>query len=229
MDTLPAPKTLQEWRDLEPRPEGYRRGVCPRNVWTPLESFFLSQGYTLWQPPLSLHLKPPNDAPRTPDGFAYRTIYCIEPYEHHFNMIVSQTSESIFASQISGLTPTDSKNNIHCPARTTDNRDVLIRLMAIGEDRGERHRTALSRVATGNNALRGNNHVVPVLQEIVHDDMIFAVFPLMADGFDDPWFYHFSEVLDAVEQVLEVTVFFNLLSFLLSLFNRVYISVMSIW
>jgi hypothetical protein len=121
----------------------------------------------------------------------------------------------------SGLTLTNFKNNIHCPARTTDNRDVLIRLMAIGEDRGERYRKSLSRLATGNNALRGNNHAVPVLQEIVHDDMIFAVFPLLKWGFDYPWFYSFSEVLDAVEQVLEVTVFSNLVSFVLSLFNRV--------
>ena len=43
----------------------------------------------------------------------------------------------------------------------------------------------------------------------VHDDMIFAVFPLLSMGFDYPWFYRFSEVLDAVEQVLEVTVFSN--------------------
>jgi len=36
--------------------------------------------------------------------------------------------------------------------------------------------------------------------------MIFAVFPLvstLSGGFDRPWFYRFSEVLDAVEQVLE--------------------------
>jgi hypothetical protein len=93
--------------------------------------------------------------------------------------------------------------------------------MAIGEDRGERHRMSLSRVATGNNALRGNNHAFPVLQELVHDDMIFAVFPLLSMGFDHPWFYRISEVLDAVEQVLEVTVFSNLVSFVLRLFNRV--------
>ena len=79
--------------------------------------------------------------------------------------------------------------------------------MAIGEDRGERHRTSLSRLATGDIALLGNNHVVPVLQELVHDDMIFAVFPLLSWGFDYPWFYRFTKVLDAVEQVLEVTVY----------------------
>ena len=43
--------------------------------------------------------------------------------------------------------------------------------MAIGEDRGERHRVSLSRVATGDNALHGSNHAVPVLCELVlvHD------------------------------------------------------------
>ena len=79
--------------------------------------------------------------------------------------------------------------------------------MAIGEDRGERHRTSLSRLATGDNALRGDNHTVPVLRELVHDDMIFAVLPLLLVGFDRPWFYRFSEVLDAVDQILEVTIF----------------------
>jgi hypothetical protein len=101
--------------------------------------------------------------------------------------------------------------------------------MSIGEDRGERHRTALSRLATGDNALRGSNHAVPVLQELVHEDMIFAVFPLLSFGFDYPWFYRFSEVLNAVEQVLEVTVFSNLVSFVLSLINRESISVMRSW
>ena len=154
---------------------------------------------------------PPNDAPRAPDGFVYRTVYCeTEPNVRHFDLIVSQTSYLLLRS--------DSdiylfKSTIHCPARTTDNRDVLIRLMAIGEDRGERHRNALSRVATGDNALRGTNHAVPVLRELVHEDMVFAVFPLLSFGFDYLWFYHFSEVLNAVEQVLEVTVFSNLVGF----------------
>ena len=82
--------------------------------------------------------------------------------------------------------------------------------MAIGRDRGERHCVALSRVATGNNASMGDNHTVPVLQQIVHNDMTFAVFPLMSTGFVNPWYYCFSEVLDAVEQILEVTIFHSL-------------------
>ena len=64
-----APKTLQEWRSQEL--ELHLAGAYPRSVWTPLESFFLSHGYTLWLPPTSLYQRPPNDAPRAPDGFTY--------------------------------------------------------------------------------------------------------------------------------------------------------------
>ena len=101
--------------------------------------------------------------------------------------------------------------------------------MAIGEDRGERHRMSLSRVATGDNALQGRNHAVPLLQELVHDDMVFAVFPLLSMGFTYPWYYNLAEVLNAVEQVLEVTVFVDLVSFVLKLSNRESISVMGSW
>ena len=38
--------------------------------------------------------------------------------------------------------------------------------MAIGEDRGERHRMSLSRLATSDNALLGSNLAVPVLQRV---------------------------------------------------------------
>lgn len=79
----------------------------------------------------------------------------------------------------------------------------MIRLMAIGEDRGERHRTALARLASENHK-SGENHTIPVLEELVFNDMVFHVFPLMTEGYSRPWFYTFSELLDAVEQILEV-------------------------
>ena len=81
MHTHP-PRTLKEWRE--------QKGSFPRNFWNPLESFFLSRGYTLWGPRSTWWLIPPNDAPRTPDGFAYRTVYNeIKPDKYFFNMIVS--------------------------------------------------------------------------------------------------------------------------------------------
>ena len=81
---------------------------------------------------------------------------------------------------------------------------MLIRLVAKG-DEGLNHVTALRRLATGLVAFRGENHIVPMLREIVLDDMIFAVFPLMDEGFDLPWYCNYGELVDAVYQVIEVS------------------------
>src|SRR3984957_6711608 len=93
MHTHP-PRTLKEWRE--------QKGSFPRNFWNPLESFFLSRGYTLWGPRSTWWLIPPNDAPRTPDGFAYRTVYNeIKPDKYFFNMIVSPVA--LYYFQVSPL------------------------------------------------------------------------------------------------------------------------------
>ena len=101
MNTLPSPKTLQGWRSQERELD--LAGAYPRSVWTPLESFFHSHGYILWQSSSSLYQRPPNDAPRAPDGFAYKTVYCeIEPKSsRRFDMIVSQASK--FASPFNDI------------------------------------------------------------------------------------------------------------------------------
>lgn len=87
--TSHLPQTLQEWRHQKNQPEG----ALPRHMWTSLEPFFLSQGYTLWnlkQSSYALSLIPPNDAPRTPDGFAYRVPYNeIKPNPTSFATMVS--------------------------------------------------------------------------------------------------------------------------------------------
>lgn len=75
-----------------------------------------------------------------------------------------------------------------------------------GDPTGEGHLTALRRLAMGNDAARGDNHTLPVLQELTYNGMTFAVFPLVSpsNGFERPWYYNFWEAVDAVEQVLEV-------------------------
>ncbi|KAF8487762.1 hypothetical protein JB92DRAFT_2758770 [Gautieria morchelliformis] len=177
-DTLP--KTLRDWRTSGWEP----KGTTPRDVWTPLEQFFLERGLTLWKKCYTryrhLYLVPGNDLPRSPDGFVYSTP-------------VSDTRPE------SGF---DLAKAVHCPARTVDDRDVLIRLIAFG-DEGLTHLAVLRRLATGHVAFRGENHIVPMLREIVRDDMIFAVFPLMHEGFDSPWHYNYGEVVDAVYQMIE--------------------------
>lgn len=73
---------------------------------------------------------------------------------------------------------------------------------------------AIRRLATGEVALRGDNHVLPVLHwiefapvlhEIAFPKMTFAVFPLMSGSEYVPWFHDYHEVFEYIKQVLQVS------------------------
>ena len=100
------------------------------------------------------------------------------------------------------LTPTTNnlfQRNIHCAATTDDGRHVVIRLIKKG-DQGETHLQVLRRIASGGAALRGDNHTLPVLCEIVHDDMVFVLFPLVSGSF----FVRYERVEDAFKAMTDV-------------------------
>ena len=182
------PATLLDWKHCIP--------ARPRDIWNPLEEYFRSQGLTLWVPsrrdPLTL---PADRKPRAPDGFA------------HF-IPATLNEQPVFGQMVCGSFSPDAHNkhllqrNIHCAATTEDGRHVLIRLIKKG-DQGETHLQVLRQIASGGVALLGDNHALPVLREIIHDDMVFVVFPLVSCGFH----VHYEQVEDvfkAMADVLEV-------------------------
>ena len=78
------------------------------------------------------------------------------------------------------LTSSLSQSSIQCPDCTSDNCDILNQLVAIGQDcSSDRHYMALGCLVAGNITLIGNNHTVPMLHQLVHNDMTFVVFPLV--------------------------------------------------
>ena len=85
--------------------------------------------------------------------------------------------------------------------------------MSIGDTKEGDHIKALDRLAFGHKAALGTNHVLPVIDKISISDMTFYVFPLMSLGFSTPWYFSFSEVLDACEQIMEVYPIISLLIF----------------
>ena len=91
------------------------------------------------------------------------------------------------------------QRNIHCAATTDDERHVVIRLIKKG-DQGDTHLQVLRRIASGWVASFGDNHALPVLREIVHDDMVFVLFPLVSDGF----FHHYERVEDAFKAMTDI-------------------------
>jgi serine/threonine protein kinase len=92
---------------------------------------------------------------------------------------------------------------IHCIARTSDGRDVLIRLITKG-GKGLEGLDVLQHIATGHRAFLGDNHCLPMLRTLVLEDMTFGVFLFMNTGFSYPWYYDVEEVFNAVLQVLQV-------------------------
>ena len=88
-------------------------------------------------------------------------------------------------------------------ARTTDRRDVLIRLIA-KSGKGLEELDVLQHVATGHQAFLGDNHYLPMLRTLILEDTTFGVFPYMSACFRCTWYYNVEEVFDAVLQVLQV-------------------------
>lgn len=94
-------------------------------------------------------------------------------------------------------------------ARTINGKDVIIRVVAIG-DEGRNHLDVLREVATPSSVAR-ESHALPLLQELETDGITFCVFPLVFDAgydFNDtraPWYARVSEVLEVMRQLLQVS------------------------
>jgi hypothetical protein len=70
---------------------------------------------------------------------------------------------------------------------------------------GQQHLDILRQLASPSCTVDPTNHALPLLGELQKDDMIFAIFPLVASyNLGSPWFFSVEEVFDAVEQVFEV-------------------------
>jgi hypothetical protein len=100
-----------------------------------------------------------------------------------------------------------SQNALSCPARSKEGRDVVIRVMVV-RDEGWDHLRILRRLATGPQSMLVKNHIIPLLQELSYQDMIFGVFPRMAVSMDRSvcsWPKNSVEdILDMICQALEV-------------------------
>lgn len=85
----------------------------------------------------------------------------------------------------------------------------MIRLVYIKDDpspSGLRHLSILRRIARGHVACIGNNHIVPVLQELtdIEHGLTFVVQPKMWDSNRLPQWYTAREAAGFIVQILEV-------------------------
>ena len=100
-----------------------------------------------------------------------------------------------------------SQNPLTRPARTSDGRDVILRVMAIGSE-GREHIDLLKIIAQDSLSFLSMNHTLPLLGLIELEDITFGVFPKAA--FPVSLCYNFwakasvGDVLDIIVQCLEV-------------------------
>jgi len=84
---------------------------------------------------------------------------------------------------------------------------VIIRLIVAG-GQGHDHHRILKKIATAPEVLRHDSHVLPMLQELVYQDLVFAIFPKVSVGMDESiccWPKNsVGDILDMIMQALEV-------------------------
>ncbi|KAF8998178.1 hypothetical protein BDZ89DRAFT_752425 [Hymenopellis radicata] len=82
---------------------------------------------------------------------------------------------------------------------------VVLRVISKGEE-GKEHLRMLRRVATGLESLVATNHMLPIWNEIVYDDVVCTVSPMVGPSIRDAFEWKGTstgDVLDMVQQALE--------------------------
>lgn len=175
-------RTLKEWREL---PLG--EPTCA--AWEQFRPFLDQQGYKLFERveldwTNSIALKPPAGC----------------------STIRAEDCNSLFLPESLNIEPQPSlfvpRTGIHSAARSPSNTDVVIRIIAIGND-GQEHLDILRALAAPD-AQVPENRTVPMIAELKTGDFVLGVFPLLwPEAMSNPWFETVRQVLDALDQVLE--------------------------
>ncbi|KAI0332645.1 hypothetical protein GY45DRAFT_461774 [Cubamyces sp. BRFM 1775] len=193
-------ESLALWR-CPPLKEGDDLIAVWEAVWEPLRLFFGEHGYTLWQHDIGHILTPLEDNEdlllRHNGGFAYVTAH---------RGVDSPTGS------LEELLTFERLNPLCRPARTAGGVDVVIRVLAIGEQ-GNEHVEILRTVSTGPCAFYNNNHSIPVMNFLQFQDITFGIFPKVGFRVEDAYRYwannSVGDVLDMILQCLEALTFIH--------------------
>ncbi|KAF9012223.1 hypothetical protein BDZ89DRAFT_482634 [Hymenopellis radicata] len=178
---MTAPKSLSDWQ--APASIETRKGF-----WAHLSPVIERHGIRLWLPSGS-------DSLRNPDPEF--------PTNSSFLFVGPQLFSEDGGAQLKQI----KLANGHLMAGT--NREgiaVVLRVISKGEE-GKEHLRMLRRVATGLESLVATNHMLPIWNEIVYDDVVCTVSPMVGPSIRDAFEWKGTstgDVLDMVQQALEV-------------------------
>ncbi|KAK7029803.1 kinase-like domain-containing protein [Favolaschia claudopus] len=103
-------------------------------------------------------------------------------------------------------------NGLVCAARHKKGFDVAIKTICAG-GQGQSQLRILRKLATGADAMRPTNHVLPMFEEIHLDDIVFGVFPYLTTTLDNSLFCTelctAGDMINVMLQMLEATIFIH--------------------
>ncbi|THU93588.1 hypothetical protein K435DRAFT_903331, partial [Dendrothele bispora CBS 962.96] len=180
------PTSLNQWR----------QELLAEPIWQALLPFFLTQGFTFWRPVVDQLMRCPED---------------LDLVQNAYHYVKSSRLETRVGS-VRGLRDFLSMNPLSYTAQNKEGSSVVIRVISIKQD-GLEHLDILRKLATGHSSLLVENHTLPMLQELQHQDIIFGIFPLvgadmrMSIGF---WAENsVGDIMDMLMQALEALVYIH--------------------
>ncbi|PIL28175.1 hypothetical protein GSI_09712 [Ganoderma sinense ZZ0214-1] len=187
------PTDLKTWRG----PSGRDKTRAPiEAIWKVLGPFFAERGYTLW-PYQYLSVTAEYEDGVVANGYMYAT-----PFR----------ADTESSGSIPGVLSYEYRNALTRAARAADGRDVVFRVLSIGEE-GREHVDFLKTFARGPYSLISANHTLPLLDLIELEDITFAVFPKVGKSCMDvygTWAQpSVGDILDMIAQCLEALVFLH--------------------
>ncbi|KAI0636466.1 hypothetical protein C8Q77DRAFT_1246522 [Trametes polyzona] len=201
------PRTLSMWRmsNITIQGDSDQTGTLV-DLWKLLRAFFMTCGYTLWKQEsgsgsiLCPDVDDIEDVARHAHGYAYATQHRgIGPQVGSVNDLFGFVN----------------KNPLYRPARQANGRDVMIRVLAIGE-RGRTHIAVLEATSMGPYAYFNDNHSVPLLDFVHFQDITFGVFPKvgfrMQEAYGSWAKNSVGDVVDMILQCVEALVFVHSLT-----------------
>ncbi|KAF9538438.1 hypothetical protein CPC08DRAFT_717565 [Agrocybe pediades] len=195
---------LSSWRYSDADCSEYDRGEP--GVWGMLEEIIRDHGYELW-PRIGnstcasdRFLVDDEKFPEMekPSGYAF-----VHP---------ERDSTDDDPGSMQRLCVMDYLNDLSRPATSKSGFDVVIRVMVIKDD-GREQLDIIRRAATGTASFWSNNHCLPMIDEIVFDDIVLGVFPKVGGLFRhsyDAWAKDsVGDILEMIMQMLEALEFIH--------------------
>lgn len=126
------------------------------------------------------------------------------PREVPVTQHVSVSPCTIQRSQLSSLVALLQTNKCWPATRARDGTHVMIQLIR-KRGEGELELEILRRFSRPDVATHPDNHVIPLLDELIYLDMVSAIFPLLRESVISPWYFDVGEALDAVYQTFKAS------------------------